>query len=229
MPASSQVAGLTAFQVPARQPLELLDILPNWSPTVDFVTTDEFSTWNQAVGAGGTKMQPWKERTIRKPDRIFATSGHEKKGSITEYRYGLKAGIGLDLDYGSELREAWVFPSNHVHGAAGFHLVLSMPDSSAVLQLSEDFSQAQEPASAISKYDLSSSTLAVAHSERLVIQITRASIVLIRPDRRYDLVILSYYNRLACPRNPKGKGGVGRGKPSYLPSYSFLSVRPRGL
>jgi len=130
-------------------------------------------------------MQPWKEGTIRKPDRIFATSGHEKKGSIAEYRYGLKAGIGLDIDYGVEIRDAWIFPSKHLYGAPGYHLILSMPDSSAVLQLSEDFSQAQEPVEASGKYDLSSPTLAVAHFEHLIIQITTEAVLLISPDRRY--------------------------------------------
>ncbi|KAK5653859.1 hypothetical protein OQA88_7783 [Cercophora sp. LCS_1] len=181
------------WKVAARQPLVLVGTLPNWSPAVDFATTDEFASWNQEVGAAGNKMLPWKDRTFRKPDRVFATSGHGKKGSITEYRYGLTAGIGLDLDYGTDIKEAWLFAPKRLGSQEGFHLILSMPDCSGLLQISRDFSQAQEVTSDNSGYDLSSPTLALAHSGSLLVQVTKESIALLGPDKsirfRYEDVL----------------------------------------
>ncbi|KAK0643484.1 mono-functional DNA-alkylating methyl methanesulfonate N-term-domain-containing protein [Cercophora newfieldiana] len=167
------------WKVPARQPLELLGTLPNWSPSVDFVTTDEFSTWSQEIGGSGSKMIPWTNRQPRKPDRVFATSGHGKKGSITEYRYGLKAGIGLDLEYGAEVKEAWLLPSRNAVEEKGFHLLLSMPDCSALLHLSEDLATARMARSELLAYDLSASTLALSYSGQVIVQVTMRSVVLI--------------------------------------------------
>jgi hypothetical protein len=173
-------------QVPARQPLELLGTLPNWSPSVDFVTTDEFSTWNQAVSETGNAIVPWQNRQLRRPDRVFATSGRGMKGSITEYRYGLKANIGLDLDYGSGVKQAWLIPSSHPASPKGFHLLLSMPDRSIAVYLSEDFSLASVLNPDTISYDLSSPTLAVACSDQLTVQLTKGFVALVGPGNRYE-------------------------------------------
>jgi len=141
------------------------------------------------MGASGNKMVAWPNRQLRKPDRVFATSGHGKKGSITEYRYGLKAEIGLDLEYGTEVKEAWLLPSRHSFDEKGFHLLLSMPDCSALLHLPEDLSTAQVAKSNALPYDLSTPTLAVSYSSEFVVQVTMTSVVLLGPDRRYESAV----------------------------------------
>ncbi|KAK1755781.1 mono-functional DNA-alkylating methyl methanesulfonate N-term-domain-containing protein [Echria macrotheca] len=172
------------WKVPARQPLELLGTLPNWSPTVDFATTDEFSTWNQPSSSLGNPMKPWGEGKIRKPDRVFATSGNGAKGSITEYRYGLKAEIALDLDYGTEFKQAWLFPAEHLGNNAEHHVVLSMATCSALLLIPEDFSQVQEAKAAdATAYDLSAPTLAMEYSDDGLIQVTKEWVVVTGPDK----------------------------------------------
>ncbi|KAK3936369.1 mono-functional DNA-alkylating methyl methanesulfonate N-term-domain-containing protein [Diplogelasinospora grovesii] len=172
------------WKIPPRNPPELLQTLPNWTPVIDFVTTDEFSTWNQEISAKGNKMVPWSQRGLRDPDRIFSTSGRGATGSVTEYRFGLKANIGLDLEYEIGVKRAWMFADKHLSSPSGFHLLLSLPDRTAFLHLPDDFSQAREPDASTAPYDLSSPTLAVAHSEHLLVQITKQSVTLIALDNR---------------------------------------------
>ena len=186
-PTSRLILGLqpsNAAQVPARQSLEQLSTLPNSCPVVDFVTTDEYSSWNDGARTPGGGAATPGHRQPAKPSRIFATSGRGQKGSVTEYRYGLQAKIGLDLEYGAGLKQAWVFPAGPRHDA-GFHLVLSMPDQTAVLSLSADLSQASESEAGTIQYDTSSRTLAATVSNDLIIQVSEKYIVLIGPSERY--------------------------------------------
>ncbi|KAK3688142.1 mono-functional DNA-alkylating methyl methanesulfonate N-term-domain-containing protein [Podospora appendiculata] len=171
------------FKAMSRQHPEHLGTLENWSPAVDFATTDECLTWNQAVDEKEEAVLPWLDRSLRKPDRVFATAGCGKKGSITEYRYGLKASIGLEMEYGPGLKLAWLFPSRHSTQPNGFHLLLSKPDCTEVLYMEQDCSEASGADSSTIAYDLSSPTLAVAHSERLLVQITANFVTLVTPDR----------------------------------------------
>ncbi|KAK3368990.1 mono-functional DNA-alkylating methyl methanesulfonate N-term-domain-containing protein [Lasiosphaeria ovina] len=185
----------TIWKVPARQPLELLGTIPNWAPSVDFITTDEFSTWNPDAADQGGNMVAQSRNQFRQPDRVFATSGRGKKGTVTEYRNGLRANIGLDLEYGAGVKEVWLFPSSHSGAPQDHHLLLSMPDCSIILNLSEDFAQASELEPGSTPYDLSSPTLAVSHSDHFTVQITKQSIVLLAAGRRaqfsYDEILQS--------------------------------------
>ncbi len=152
-------------------------------------------------------MTPWQQATHRKPDRIFATceGGPDGgiKGSITEYRYGLKATIALDLEYGAGIRQAWLLPLNNPPSFEGYLLFLSMPDFTAGLQVPSDFSSATPVDSGTVPYDLSSTTLALVTSGHFIIQITRKSIVLATQQARYgqnptpDMVIETWSNRKA--------------------------------
>ncbi|KAL2021939.1 hypothetical protein VTK56DRAFT_6358 [Thermocarpiscus australiensis] len=170
------------WKVPPRVSIELLGTLPNWSPVVDFTTTDEFSGWDQGVSEDRV-MVPWQQGKLRKPDRVFATCGSGKKGSVTEYRYGLKASIGLVLEYGAGIKQAWLLSSTTSPSSDSYLLLLSMPDCSAVLQLPPDFSSAREPAADTIPYDLSSTTLALAYDGSSGVQITKQNIVLVTEDR----------------------------------------------
>ncbi|KAK3390472.1 mono-functional DNA-alkylating methyl methanesulfonate N-term-domain-containing protein [Podospora didyma] len=168
------------YKVPARKPLERLGKLPNWTPAVDFVTTDKFSSWNPEIsGEKGSKTEPWHYPELRSPDRIFSASGLRNEGYITEHRSGLRAIISLDLEYGAGVKEAWLLPSHHTGSSPGFHLLLSMSAYSTVLHLSEDFSQANNLGPEIVNYDLLSPTLALSCSDPFAVQLTKESVVLL--------------------------------------------------
>lgn len=150
--------------------------MPNWSPVVDFATTDD--CYDNKV------ILPWQEAKLRKPDRIFATCDAGRRGFITEYRYGLKASIGLDLEYGAGVKRAWLLSATAPPSFPCYLLLLSLPDSSAALCLSEDFSSAREPEADIVPFDLSSSTLALASYGPRTIQVTKQHIVVLVQDQK---------------------------------------------
>lgn len=130
-------------------------------------------------------MVPWKQTRFRNPDRIFATSEGENGGSITEFRYGLKASIGLDLDYGPGMKQVWLLRSGgNIPSFDGYILLVSLPDSTEVLLLSEDFSSAQPAAPAAIPYDLSSTTFDVWNAIGVTVQLTQSNVVITSDYRR---------------------------------------------
>lgn len=174
----------TPCQIVPKYPSEMLGTLPNWSPVVDFITTHDASGRRQEVSFDKV-MEPWQRAKPRRPDRIFATCDGTRNGSITEYRYGLRANIGLDLEYGDGVKHAWLLPSQDSSLGKGYLLLLSMPDSSSALFLSHDFSSAKEPAADTMPFDLGSTTLALTCSAQLTVQVTKQNVVLVAQDRRY--------------------------------------------
>ncbi|RKU47218.1 hypothetical protein DL546_008353 [Coniochaeta pulveracea] len=154
-----------------------LGTLPNWSPVVDMSTTDEFSTWNQEVGAAGTHMVPWTDSTPSRPDRVFCTSGRGAKGTVTEYRYGLQAKIGLEMECGLGVKQSWLLPARS-SSLNAFDLLLSLPGQTVAVRLTEDLSQADENETE-SPYDESSRTLAAATARDMIIQVTEKFIVVV--------------------------------------------------
>ncbi|KAH8912545.1 thermotolerance protein [Coniochaeta sp. PMI_546] len=179
------------WKVPARQSLVQLGTLPNWSPVVDFATTDEFSTWNQETGAAGAQMVPWQDKKASKPDRIFSTSGRGAKGTVTEYRYGLQAKIGLEYECGLGVRQAFVLPASVSSQSEGYDLLLSMPDRTIVLRLSEDLDDISQPPAdddGIEKYDVSSRTLTAVVTNGMIVQVTEQTIVLINAAQVFRLL-----------------------------------------
>ena len=147
---------------------------------MDFITTYDCSTSHPEASTGQPGLELKDYDRPQKPDRAFGTSGHGIKGSITEYRYGLKAGIGLDLDLGHavDIKAAWLFPSAYGSGTEGYHLLLSVGGGSVLLLLSEDLSQT-ESISESPTYDISTPTLAVAETRGFLIQVTAAFVVLL--------------------------------------------------
>lgn len=160
------------------------------------MTTDESATWNQEIGTEGNLLVPWKDRKatdFQKPSRIFATAGRGANGSIVEFRHGLQARIGLDLDCdaGSFIRRSFLLPASISNSSApeGAHyLILSMPDRSTLLYLPPKFSSIEYLDAEDSTFDLSSPTiLAVAVSEQKIAQVTETCIVFVGPENRYVL------------------------------------------
>lgn len=131
-------------------------------------------------------MVPWPNRNITKPDRVFSTSGKGTKGAVTEYRYGLQAKIGLDYDCGLGVKHAFVLPALAAYSSSqstGYDLLLSLPDRTRVLRLSEDLGDISElEAENGAGYDASSRTVSAVvanDSPDVIVQVTEQNIVLI--------------------------------------------------
>ena len=120
---------------------------------------------------------------LRTPDRIFAASGHGLTGCITEYRHGLKADIGLELEIGDGLKQAWLLNFSNTHGR--YDLLWTTPIHSQVRELPEDFSDLTDPEPDQVLYDLSSPTLAAAQVNGVTVQVTTASITLFKNEARF--------------------------------------------
>lgn len=120
----------------------------------------------------------------RKPDSIFTASGRGLKGTITQWRWGIEAKIGLDIESDEPNRQAWIFPVNDQVGSSLLG-ILALPHSSRILQFAKDFSQVQEVDGEDIKLDLSRRTIfAMQQSDGSVLQITEAFISIIGPTAR---------------------------------------------
>ncbi|KAL8353666.1 hypothetical protein RB601_003489 [Gaeumannomyces tritici] len=174
------------WQVLARQESVKLGVIPNWSPAVDFLTTDEFSKWNQGTSSRGNLMIPWETQTrhtYTPPDRIFAACGRGVTGTITEYRHGYQANIGLYFDCEPTTTAAWLLPIDAYSVSAGYYLLASMPDRSTILQLPSDLSEVDEPPADQVAFDLSSRTIAASRAlEGAIVQVTENFIVCVSPE-----------------------------------------------
>jgi hypothetical protein len=124
--------------------------------------------------------------TALKSDRVFTTSGRGHGGSITEYRRGIKAHIGLDIDYGSAIRQLSMFPADPEQNDS-YLLLLTLPDSTDVLELSPDLQEAKALDRSGSPFDYSSRTLST-HSPTgtMFCQVTETSIMIFEPSSRYN-------------------------------------------
>ncbi|KAL2754575.1 hypothetical protein ACRALDRAFT_2043524 [Sodiomyces alcalophilus JCM 7366] len=170
-------------QLRPREPLIELGAIPNWSPALDFVTTDEFTSWDQQKSPQGKRMAQWRddqESQLRKCDRLFAISGKGIQGSITELRRGLAANVGWEIPYGSPIKQAWIFEADLPDVGSGYYVLLALPDSSDVLHVSRDSLEADRPDPEIVQFDLASRTLAAAQFlDQGIVQVTETSITLI--------------------------------------------------
>jgi len=122
-----------------------------------------------------------KRSAVPRPDRIFACAGKGAKGVITEFRYGLEAKIGLEMDYEMPIMEAWVLcPSyDSLDNEDDDSLfLLALGDRSAVLRLSADARSVGDLSEHETKFDLRYRTIAASMHRNFTIQVTEQSIVL---------------------------------------------------
>ena len=160
------------WKVPARRELQLLSTLPTTAPTMDFVTTYQPSESDS------------REVQLQSPDRVFTAAGCGTKGSLAEYRYGLKAEIDLEFEYGPGVKNVWMFPCLYNGRSEGAHLILSLPDTSAAIQFSKHFDDASDLDQSDVPYELSSTTLALEYTDSVLVQITQRSVTLVAQGRR---------------------------------------------
>lgn len=164
--------------------------IPNWSPVVDLVTTDEFLTVNGLVGAKGKKIESRSHHPSKpyysNPDRVFGTSGRGVTGAVTEFRYGLRADVGLEVDYPVPVKQSWIFATRTEEYDIEFQVLISLIDKSEAFYLSADLSQVGIHEEGATLYDLESRTLVAAQvSEDVIVQVTENCIVFSTPKTRY--------------------------------------------
>ncbi|KAK7957135.1 uncharacterized protein PG986_006357 [Apiospora aurea] len=164
------------WNIEARERPRQIGTIPNWSPTVDLATT-KTSVTTKSKRRGNTDTQ-----TAYQQDRIFACSGRGKAGSITEFRYGLEASIGLETDFEIPVKHCWPIPLPNYQSHGGLHLLLSSPNKSDILYISDDFFQAELMTQHMVPYDLSSSTLACATSDDITVQVTAGALTIVTND-----------------------------------------------
>ncbi|CAK7273077.1 hypothetical protein SEPCBS119000_005460 [Sporothrix epigloea] len=106
----------TIWQIRPRQPNIQLGKIPNWSPVIDLVTSDEFATVKGLQGALNRDIADKSQYPdgafngqFSAPDRVFGTSGRGVTGAITEFRYGMRADVGLEVDFPTPVKQSWIF------------------------------------------------------------------------------------------------------------------------
>jgi hypothetical protein len=146
----------------------------------DFTSTN---VPESAAKAGSTARYRYRNaaRIPHKADRVFSASGRGVGGSIIEWRWGFEARIGLDIDTEELIRRSWAFMVKQ-----RLNVLVSLPHSSMMLELSEDMEQVDAVSQEDTCFDLTSRTLTAAQlMEDGVLQITESSITVLTPDERY--------------------------------------------
>lgn len=124
-----------------------------------------------------TTLSGRRRRTLRRPDRVFVSSGRGKLGCITELRHGLPARITQVAEYVAPIRKCWAIRPSHDEMQDGFLLLLSLPDRSAVIRFSEDFEDVIDQEEDTVPYDLSSRTLAAQDADDMTVQVTTSFVI----------------------------------------------------
>ncbi|KAI1330850.1 mono-functional DNA-alkylating methyl methanesulfonate N-term-domain-containing protein [Xylariaceae sp. FL0255] len=123
------------------------------------------------------------------PGSVFVCGGRGKHGAVTELRYGIEAKIGLDLVYSSPIKRCWTFPDFDGNPGIGFLMLLTLPDSSALLHISHEFTEVAERSQSTVQFDLLSPTLAVYTTADLIIQVTQTYATIVSPTACYQHMI----------------------------------------
>lgn len=198
----------------ARTTPEYLMHIPNWAPTLDLVTTHD-QRFDHEVDVRGRSVGTEARLSQESPDRVFATSGRAANGAITEFRYGLRAGVGFHLDCDSTTTKAWLLPVKPMASGFGYYLFFTAPDRSTLLHLSDDLSETSCPYEDMG-FDLSSQTY-VFHSisERAVVQVTETHIACVAaPD-----------DSQSSPMDQQEDAAMQQDQGLFVPSISNVRMR----
>jgi hypothetical protein len=152
-------------------------------------TTNEFSTWqanNTDLQTGQLKPAAQQLNKMRKQDSIFSASCRGLKGSVVQWRWGIQARIGLDIETGEPMRQAWTFTTHHGSERVLYGL-LALPHSSVVLRFSESLDQVDAVPTEDTPFDLTSRTLHAVQVSETIVQVTETSINVATPTGRYGI------------------------------------------
>ncbi|KAI9167242.1 thermotolerance protein [Paramyrothecium foliicola] len=171
------------WKLAPRRDLERVSVIPNWSPVVDMTTNNQSMTWNFSTSpdATTTTVPPGNSGESLVPDVLFSASGRGLQGTVTEWRWGARARIGLDLDLGEPIRQAWAFFTDD-NERRTLNVIIAAPHSSIVLSFSEDLDQVDAMPTEATPFDLSSTTISATQgADDSIIQITETSITKASP------------------------------------------------
>ncbi|CAK7215726.1 hypothetical protein SEUCBS140593_002625 [Sporothrix eucalyptigena] len=180
-------------RAPARRlpPQQLLVVLESGDCIFLFIDP-ESGDKPELTGAKGRKMEAGSHRSddaagsyFSTPDRVFGTSGRGVTGAVTEFRYGLRADIGLEVDYPTPIKQSWIFATRTDTFDIEYHVLVSLVDRTEAFQMSSDLAQVGIYEDGVKLYDLESRTLAAAQiSEDVILQVTENYIVFYNPESR---------------------------------------------
>ncbi|KYK59685.1 thermotolerance protein [Drechmeria coniospora] len=173
------------WKLAPRTELEQVSVLPNWSPVIDATATVRHAgNAATATGTGGTQSATARQSSLHEPwtqpDTLFTVSGRGVKGSVTQWRWGVQARIGLEVESGEPVRQSWVLTLRDGERRR-LHALLSLPYSSLVLRFSENFDQVDSLGADDSPFDLASRTLAACETAQGgIVQVTERTATSIR-------------------------------------------------
>ncbi|VUC35766.1 unnamed protein product [Clonostachys rosea] len=160
----------------ARQESERIMVIPNWSPVVDATTTDLDTSLMSLAPANQNGDS---RRVHETPDRIFLASGRGETGSVTEIRHGIQARIGLDLELGEPVRQAWLFSDDRLE-TGSMVAILALPYSTAILSFSGNLEDVVAEQADQTPFDSSTRTLCSARTvSDVIVQVTEETITLV--------------------------------------------------
>ncbi|KAL6858489.1 mono-functional DNA-alkylating methyl methanesulfonate N-term domain-containing protein [Trichoderma novae-zelandiae] len=171
------------WKLAPRQDIQQVSSLPNWSPVIDMTTTNEYSGWhpsNADLQSAQPRSATQRRNKMRKQDDIFSASGRGLTGSVVQWRWGIQARIGLDIETGEPIRQAWTFTA-HRSNERGLYGLLALPHSSVVLRFSESLDQVDAVPAEDTPFDLTSRTLHAIQVSDSIIQVTERSINVATP------------------------------------------------
>lgn len=134
------------------------------------------------------------QNRVRKQDSIFSASCRGLKGSVVQWRWGIQARIGLDIETGEPIRQAWTF-TTHRGNETVLYGLLALPHSSIVLRFSESFDQVDAVPTEDTPFDLTSRTLHAVQVSDTIVQVTETSINVATSTERCE-ILLGYLNFL---------------------------------
>ena len=149
-------------------------------------TTNDYSSWhpNKAdLQLAQPRPTTQRRNKMRKQDDIFSASGRGLTGSVVQWRWGIQARIGLDIETGEPIRQAWTFTTHQANERVLYGL-LALPHSSVVLRFSESLDQVDAVPPEDTPFDLASRTLHAIQVEDSIVQVTERSINVATPTAR---------------------------------------------
>lgn len=122
---------------------------------------------------------------VPKPDRVFACVGKNPRGAVTEFRYGLEARLGLEIDFEIPILHAWTLPpSTSYMSTGGSIFLLSSVESSAAFYIPGDESSVESLDQEVTTFDLRYRTIAVQVYGNRAVQVTTNTILFIENNSR---------------------------------------------
>ena len=114
------------------------------------------------------------------PDKVFACVGKGSNSAIMEYRYGLEAYVGLEMDLPAPIMDVWVLnPPMSFEDNTGPLFLLSLGNQSVLAQLSSNAESISAFADNETDFVLEHGTLAASMNGNSIIQVTEQSVLFI--------------------------------------------------